>query len=460
MYIFSCFREFNIQLYSSCVIANLPSFLIGYCIAWTTFAIPRLDGTVNQLYSPLKTSVLLHHKIWLISVIPIGIAISSLLSAYLINKRGRKELLVLATLFTTMGLALVYFSEYITYLLIGRAVCGLGIGAALTVVPLYIAEIAEDENRGFLGMCNGIFVILGMLITYALGLVMTLNELNLMFFVVAFGFLLIVDWWLPESYHWLLLMDRSKDAEISLKQIRRYSNDDLINELIVTKKSIGDLHLEDMDFLNIFKQRYILKAFCTMCGLMLFQQMITVSIILYYAQSLFTESDMPQQLHLAQLTISFVQLLSCSFFSLFVDKIGRKILLLVSTIGCGLSLVTLGTFFQIQNSGNILQWLEITSIICFAIAHAAGLGPVPFVILGEIFSPQTRAIGSAGVVCMSAASFVLMAAVFLPLLNLIGEVAMFWVLAGICFIFGAFIYFYIPETKRKSLQDIQDMLQN
>lgn len=402
-----------------------------------------------------------NQKIWLITVVPIAGAIGSLPSGYLIDKRGRKEVLVVSTLFLTLGLAGIYFSEYVTYLLIGRAICGVGIGGALTVIPAYLGEISETHNRGFLGMCQGIFILFGMLITYALGFAMTLNEMNMMFFILSFIILLTIDWWLPESYQWLLIRERVKDAEICLRQVRRSSDDDLIgNELMMAKKIIADSYSEDVKLMSIFKKKYILKSLYVSCGLILFQQVISVSLVLYYIQPVFVGIAAPNQVHLALITICFIQFLTCGLISLVIDKIGRKILMITSAIGSGLSLVALGIFFQIRSSGNDLSWLEITSVISFAIAFTAGLGPIPFVIFGEIFPHQIKPAALAGTTCFWFVSIILVASIFLPLLNLIGEAAMFGLLGVICLIAGLFVYFCVPETKMRSLEDIQDILRN
>lgn len=394
--------------------------------------------------------LLQHQEVWVTSTILIGAVISALIAGHLAVKRGRKEFLVVATLFTTLGLAIVYFSEYVTYLLLGRFTCGLGMGSALTIMPLYLGEIAEDKNRGFLGMMIGTFTSLGMLVTYEMSCHMTLNEMNLTVFIVAFIFLLIIDWWLPESYHWLLSQDRSKDAEISLGLIRKYSTDAIINELIVTKKNITESINAYTDLRDIYKKKYIFKSLCTTCGLMLLQQIVPVILAVFYIFKGKLENQIADLF-----VISLIQLLSCAFSSIIIDKIGRRILLLASTIGGGLSLVSIGVCFRLEHS----EIVTTVSVVSFFIICAVGLGPIPFVILGEIFSARIKAMASAITICVYLISIVCIAAILGPFYNSI-EPAFVWILAVIYFIGALFIYICLPETKRKTLQEIQDMIRN
>lgn len=380
-----------------------------------------------------------------------GGVVGSFFAGILAEKRGRKQVLVLSSLSLWMGLGAIYFSLYIPYILIGRVISGVGIGAAFTTIPLYLEEIAENENRSFVGMFTYVFMILGTLIAHASTFILTLNELNLTFFVVAFVLTLFIDWWLPESYLWFLSQDRTQEAEDSFKRIRKLSNkEDLTIELMNTKANIATSYSNDFEFTDIFKKKHILGKLNIICGLMFFQQIIGVIMFLFYYSSL-PVLDQAQDTQSKQLLIVFINviaLLSLGLPMIFINKLEKRIILLISAIGSGLSLLTLTVYFTYLND---FPYVGTASIVLFTATYSIGLGPMPFVILGEIFPLQIRTIGSAMAISFGFICNVCICTILTSLLEVVAVAVLLLIVTIICFIAALWIYFCLPGANNKDI---------
>ncbi|KAK9704172.1 Sugar transporter [Popillia japonica] len=438
----------NIFLYYSAVSVNLASFIIGCCFAWTSPAIPRLNGSLEPEHNPLgeeaiprlngslepehnplgeEATLTTIEESWIASLVPLGAAASSLISGYLADKRGRKEILIIAVLISIIGLGCMHFANSVLYICIARFICGISIGAIFTVVPMYIGEIAEDSNRGLLVL-----------------------------FMITF------DWFVPESPHWLISKKEFNKAEKSLTKLRsQHPREKILNELEQIKTNIEEDFKNKSSLKDILTKKEFLKGIFITCGLVLFQQLSGINIILFYMHSIFEETGSGLSPDLSAVIISLVQVVACVISSILVDHLGRRILLLFSSIGMCLSIIAFAVYFYLKevddNVANIF-WLPILSIVCFVIAYAAGFGPIPFVILGELFPQQTKSFASTVTIFVCLMGTFCTTTFFPMLVVYLGMAYTFLLLAVCCFVSLIFTSVFIPETKGKSLMEIQELL--
>ena len=141
-----------------------------------------------------------------------------------------------------------------------------------------------------------------------------------------------------------------------------------------------------------------------------------------------------------------------------IDRVGRKPLLLVGLVGMTISLVILGAAFAFSGLSGIISWVTLAGLMLYIASFAVSFGPILWVMLPEIFPLKAR---GTGVSALSnwGANFVV-AQAFLPLVALIGRSAVFWILAVICIVAGLFIHFLVPETKGRSLEQIETDLRS
>lgn len=365
-------------------------------------------------------------------------------------------------LISIIGFGFMHFANALIFIYVARFICGLAVGIIFAVVPVYLGEIAEDKNRGVLGMFLGIFIMSGILFTNAIGSVVTLNTLNLVNFAAPILFMASFDWFVPESPYWLVAQKRFKDAEKSLRKIRQCPEDKLNTELEMIKKNIQETFNDGTSLKDWLRKKEFLRGIFITCSLVTFQQLSGINIILFYMQSIFEETGSSLPSDLSTIIISVVQILACTISSIFIDNLGRKILLIFSGVGTCLSLIAFGVYFYLKEahlSVDEIFWLPIVSIIFFMIAYASGFGPVPFVVLSEVFQQRIKSSASTITIFVCLIGTFCTTTFFPPIITYLGMSYVFWMLAVFCFISAVFTFWFVPETKGKSLQEIQQMMQ-
>lgn len=406
---------------------------------------------------------------WAMSCALIGCLAGAVFSGWLSDKFGRKKLLILsAGLFIIASLGTGY-SDSFNMFIIFRITGGMGIGLASTLSPMYIAEITPGEVRGRFVSINQLTIVIGILVAQLVNWRIAqpvpsdsttqdiLNSWNgqigwrWMFFACSIpsGVFFILMWLVPESPRWLaknhanhsdVLRILSKIggegyAEMGLKSIKE--------SLTVSS------HRSDINFL---RQPGIKRLIFIGITLAVFQQWCGINVIFNYAQEIFSGAGYSLSDILFNIVITGSVNLIFTFVGMFtVDKLGRKYLMLVGAGGlaCLFSVVGLMYYFHIH--GFPLLIMVVLAIACYAMS----LAPVTWVLLSEIFPNKIRGLA------MSVATFTLWSACFVltytfPILNKILQASgTFWLYSVICVAGFIFILRMLPETKGKSLEEIE-----
>jgi MFS family permease len=191
-------------------------------------------------------------------------------------------------------------------------------------------------------------------------------------------------------------------------------------------------------------------------GLAIFQQFVGINTVIYYAPTIIKSTGLANVASvLATVGIGVVNVLMTIVAILVIDRVGRKPLLYVGLAGMVVSLGIIGGAFLDPSLSGIISWVTLVGLMLYVASFAVSFGPVLWVMLPEIFPLKVRGAGT-GVSALSnwGANFVVSQA-FLPLVALIGTTAVFWILAGICVVAAIFIYFLVPETRGRSLEQIE-----
>lgn len=199
-------------------------------------------------------------------------------------------------------------------------------------------------------------------------------------------------------------------------------------------------------------------------GLVFFLQMSGVNVVIFYTAGIFTDSGTSIDAKISTIIVGSIQAFSTFISSLVVDKSGRRLLLLLSVGLMGICLCGLGVFFYLKDEGSesidSLEWLPITSLCIFMVAFSLGFGPVPWLMAGEIFAPDIKGL----LVAVAGTTSWLLAFVitkfFTNLKDAIGNGPTFWLFMGFCVIGFIFVTLFVPETKGKSFQQIQNQIKH
>lgn len=379
---------------------------------------------------------------------------------------GRKLELQAAAVLFTIGTVVQSTAPTLSIVLIGRLIYGLGIGTAMHVAPLYIAETAPDNLRGKLVSYKEAAIVAGIVLGYAAGAALGntggwrgVFEASLPVEVM----MLIGAFTVSESPRWLALRDRPEEAVTSLQTIQGLSFTEASNKVkemtaMTLANSNGNSNSKDSSIAEkiseITQSPYNRQALIIGVGLVLFQQLSGQPSVLYFANRIFEKAGLGFE---AALGVGLFKLVMTIVSANLVEspKWGRRTLLLYGNAGVTVSLMGLAAFYsaEVPNQTGI-----IACILAFVGSYQIGFGPITWLVLSEIFPLRIR---SAAVSIGTLANFgsnLLVAALFEAERLSVGEPVLFAQFALIAAAATAFTYAYVFETRGLSLEEIEDKL--
>lgn len=430
-------------------VAALGGLLFGYDTAVIAGAIGFIE--TKFALSPAMTGWAVSSAIW-------GCVFGALIAGYISDKIGRKKVLIATSILFLVSALASALSNSLNQFVMARFIGGLGIGMASMLSPLYISEIAPANKRGMLVTLYQLAIVLGINLVYFINFKVASYSTESWNIDMGWRYMLgseivpaviffIALFLVPESPRWLASKGRSEEALDILKKVNGSENGkEILSEIKTT------INQKKGRFTDLFTSGTKIALIIGIV-LALFSQITGINAIIYYAPEIFKEAGFDTQSALFQtLIIGGINTLFTFVAILFIDKLGRKTLLVGGLIGMILSLFCVGLLFYLDfNSG---PWL-LLFILGFIASFAASLGPIPWVIISEIFPTKTRGIA------MSIATLTLWLGVvavtqFFPiLLNKIGSALTFWLFMINATILLVFTLKFIPETKGKTLEEIE-----
>jgi len=453
----------KVYLWSICLTAAMGGLLFGY--DWVVI------GGAKPFYEAFFHLTSAFEIGWAMSSALAGCLVGSIFSGGLSDRFGRKNLLILAGLLFTLsavGTALAHsFTAFIWYRLLG----GVGIGLASNLSPMYIAEISPAHLRGRLVSVNQLTIVIGILAAQLVNWriaqpvaadatrIDLLNSWNgtvgwrWMFgaeTVPAFLFFGLM-FWVPESPRWLVKNGRDTRAREILAKI--VGSDAVDTALSQIKKTLQN-EIRQVHFRELLEPR-LLKILGLGVFLAVFQQWCGINVIFNYAEEVFSQAGYSVSDILLNIVITGSVNLIFTFVALrTVDRWGRRALMLFGAGSLSVIYLLLGGGYFLQSQGVHMLVLVVLAIG----AYAMSLAPVTWVIISEIFPNRIRgAAMSLAVTALWSACFIL--TYTFPMLNThLGAAGTFWIYAGICVIGFLFIRKRLPETKGKTLEELETAL--
>lgn len=433
-------------------VAALGGLLFGYDTA-------VIAGTVEYLQVHFGLSDLALG--WTVSSALVGCIPGAALAGPMSDRFGRKVgLLICAVLFLASAIwsGLAGSAGELVW---ARILGGIGVGAASLITPVYITEIAPAHRRGALTTLNQMAILLGMVIVYLVNAQLahagtevwrTTVSWRWMFAseaVPAIAFFLLL-FTIPESPRWLVLRGREDEARKVL--LRLGTERPMEEELQEIRQSFVG---HEIPWRQILAPP--LRGILVLGGaLAIFQQLTGINIVMYYAPRIFTSAGVPTSTAIGHSVIIGVVMIIFTSVALFLsDRLGRRLLLLVSTAGMAICLAALG--FVLRNDGGGHEGVVLFWILSYVAAFSIGMGPVMWTVIMEIFPNRVR--GRAGGLCVLllwSANFLV--SQFFPYFLATMGAATFWLYGGITLGSFVFILSCVPETKGRSLEEIEQEL--
>ncbi|HHT0594227.1 TPA: sugar porter family MFS transporter [Legionella anisa] len=396
------------------------------------------------------------------SALPFGalfgsMLIGSLLASRLVKHVGRKLCLIFAGTLFLLGALGATFAFYEWVLVFARFILGLAIGVAAVTTPLYLAETAPTHLRGAMVALYQLAITIGIVCSYTVNyLLIDYGSWREMFASSCIPALMLIIGilFMPESPRWLLYKGRREEAKKSLDQLRKGSGvEEELNEIQIAISQ----EPQQKNWRLLFKNP-LLPALSLGVILFCLQQLSGINVIIYYAPALFKNlgfSSAHGQI-LATMGIGLVNMLVTILAVIYVDKIGRRNLLLFGFAGTSISLTAIGIFSYLH-----VDWLAYLSLLfltLYIFSFAISLGPIPYIAMAEIFPLYARGAGM-GLSSISNWGFNGIVVFTFPLLFYsVGIEYTFLIYAVICFIGFIYTYRYMPETKGLSLEHIEEYI--
>ncbi|XP_972238.1 facilitated trehalose transporter Tret1 [Tribolium castaneum] len=448
--------KLNFYLYLVASIANLLGFSTGNAIVWVAPVLPKLLSSADN---PLGRVITHSEASWVAGLLPLGAIFGPFLAGKIADKIGRKKSLLVLALIKVGSLLITAYAHSIWLYYVSRFSIGVAIGTVFAVLPMYLAEIAQNHNRGTLACSMGVFIAIGFNFTFLLGPYLTIQNFSLVCLAPLAVFLPCFVILCPESPVFLATKHERKQLVKSLLKLRNQS----IETEIALLETSQNREPTTSGLTNLLKTKSLRKAFVISLGLISLQQSAGVSAIMSYLQTIFEATGSKFAPEICAMITGTFQVFGTVLASTIVDKAGRKILLLCSSAGMSVTLLLLAVYFYLQGHKFAvvakLSWLPVLSLVVFILAFSFGLGPVPWAVMAEVFPASVRSLAASATSVTCFVNTFVVTVAFPSMALFCGMSNCFLIFAMICLVGTVFIYKVVPETKGRSLQEIQKLLE-
>jgi len=435
--------------------------LVAVLLAGALFGYDQgvISGALEGLEKDFKLSPILVEVVT--SWVTLGALAGSLAGGELADRLGRRKTLIVAAALFAAGAAVEALTPGVTVLVAGRLIVGFGVGVAAVAAPLYAAELAPAEKRGRFVAAYQLAITIGIFLSYLVDQALAARgDWRIMLGVSAVPAVLLLFAMLPavESPRWLVRMGRRDEARAAIMRARPWVDPDVRLQSIEaslraepTSASWGEV------FAPAWRRPLTIGI-----GLAVFQQITGINAIIYYSDKIFAAAGFATAEAQTQATtwaIGAVNVAATLIAIAFIDRLGRRPLLLAGLVGMFVSLTAVGIAFLTLGKGAtatpMAGIVTLVALVVFIISFAFSLGPVVWTVINEIFPGRVRGRAVAVATAVNWGAAFLVSEFFLTLVNAIGESATFWLFAFFCVVGGIWVYRSVPETKGRSLEQIE-----
>ncbi|XP_072287879.1 solute carrier family 2, facilitated glucose transporter member 6 isoform X3 [Pyxicephalus adspersus] len=399
----------NRKMFLAAFSAVLGNFTFGYALVYTSPVIPALEGDADPTMHITESE-----KSWFGSVFALGTCVGGLSSMFLNDWLGRKLSIMFSALPAVIGFLLMGSAQHISMLLLGRILTGFAGGLTSSSIPVYISEISHAGVRGALGACPQLMAVCGALVLYALSIIVPWRWLAIAGEIPVFAMIVLLCF-MPDSPRFLISKGKAEKALKALEWLRgpntAYKDEfKRIEDSIMNKNSSMTC--------NELSEPHYFKPILTAVLMRFLQQMSGINPILTYLEPIFNKTKVILPGKYDAALVGLVRLLSVAVSATVMDKAGRKVLLYISS-------------------------------------YAFGWGPITWLLMSEILPLKARGVASGLCVVVSWLTGFVLTEAFLPVVNAFELETPFFFFTIICVCCLIFTYFAVPETKGRTLEQIE-----
>lgn len=443
--------------YLAGVCASLGFLFTGAALSWPSPVLPKFkNNETNVQISDAQSS-------WMVALVTAGALPGCFIGKILAEQLGRKKTFYASAIPGIIGASIKIFAVVPELLYLARLLEGCTTGMVAVVTMIYITEISDKEVRGALGMLVQVMNNIGSLLMYSIGPFVSYTVLNCIVLAIPITYVLACIW-IPESPYYYLQEGRVVSARKEFMKLKRVYDEKWIDEQLDIIRVNVKQNMENKgtlkELLTNLKYR---RAIYIIAGLKLLQYLTGALAIQSYLEVIFRQSSSISGPR-ASIIYGFVQLIAGLAATFLVDRFGRRILLILSSLGVAVSLTAVGAYFFLQDwvqlHPDILSRfgiLPLMGILGFNVLYSIGIGNIPYVMQAELFPINVKAIASSTATMTACIFSFIVAKGYQSVKDILGHYAVFWIFASVAFIGIFFVYFFVPETKGKSLEEIQNV---
>jgi sugar porter (SP) family MFS transporter len=442
------FRGRNRFVLRLAIVAALGGFLFGYDTGVISGALPFIGKEVGggEFNEQAYVGSLL-----------IGAVFGAILAGYSADAISRRRTKIIAGCVYVIGALGSALSQTPAELIGTRFVLGLAVGTASFVAPMYISELAPKRIRGGVTSFNQLMVVSGIMAAYIVNWALkgaTDNWRWMLGLGALPGLALAIGMYFqPFSPRWLVEQGRDEEA---LEVLHRARGED--EEAQQELEEIKEAAAEQGSLRDVWRPN-VRPLVAIGLVLAIAQQLIGVNTVIYYAPTILKFTGLSTSSAITQaLSVGITNLVFTIVAIMLLDRVGRRALLIVGTTGCVLSLAMLGVFFASSGLQSSASWIALVCLIVYIASFAVGLGPVFWLVISEIFPLSVRSPAMSISTVGNWSSNFLVSSFFLTLVGAISREGTFWLYGGLGVLALIFFVVRVPETKGRSLEQIEHEL--
>jgi sugar porter (SP) family MFS transporter len=431
-------------------IASLAGLLFGLDTGFVSGLAPRILETFGIAGEDLRAKVVYG---LVVGAVPLGAVLGAAISSPWVKRCGPKTTIIWCSILFFLGVVLSAVAPVLALLVVGRLIMGVALGVAATIVPMYLSEVSPPSIRGAVVILFQLEITIGLVLGSVINYFWAAQgNWRLLEGFVALPAVILFLGMLgrPESPRWLVLADRHNEAEKEL--LRLSGRDDVSAELLEIEESLGT----ESGRLSELFSRSLFPLVVISLSLFVFTGMSGIDVVMYYGPKIFSEAGFGETTKfIAQMLMGLTNVLLTFVGAWVVDRLGRRPLLLIGCTGMAVTLLILGLLLKVEAADDLEAFLSLGSVILFISFFAVSLGGIPYLIMSEVFPLKARGPGMAVASCANWAMVAVTTLAFEPLALAVGMGNVFLIFAASMVAGVVFCYRYIPETRGRTLEQIE-----
>lgn len=438
----------NKQIFTA-LLATIPTFTYGIQIGWLS----PLGPVLKSKQSPADTPLSDDEVSWVATALPLAAICGIPFFSYASDRFGRKLCVIAVSLLSCVSWTIKLTSINTPSLIAARVIAGIASGGCFVAVPVYVKEISEDAWRGALGSLTITVSKLGVIFVYAVGMSCSYATNQIVYLSIS-GIHVIMFSFMPESPNYLLKIGDEKKAASTISWLRSVNEKHKIVAEEISKLKEEQRRYDEaprVSLQSVVRDRPTFSALRMTLMLMAMQTLSGCFALMNYAADVFTRAGTEWSPNTLALLVGSLQLAGSFLTTMSIERFGRKIPLACSSLVVSLCMTTLATCFLLEGPG----WVGASAVCLCLFAYGAGLAPVPLVIMAEVFTFQFRSRMAGASMMFSFFCSSMTVLFYTPVANEFGAQAVFYTFAAVTLYGVLYTALWVPETKGKSLQEIQ-----